>query len=496
MEAHGDLRPPASRVARNTALRAAAEITGKLASVVLFAFIARELGQGTLGEFVFALALTQIVWSLAGFGLDRMALRDIARERGPAIDRLFFDVTALKLSAGLVGVTLATIGVALVGYPGRVQALVAVLGLALVLVLLSSTAQTVFQAYERMEYYFYAAVPNKLLAAVFGIGVLVAGGGIVAVAVGNLVAAAIGLVLATAIMYGRFARPQVRVRPAGWARLVRDGAPFGLQEMLGQIIFRTDILVLALLTTTAVVGEYGAGFRVIEATLFLAWSVGNSVLPMYSYLQRDGDPPLGRVFEGSLKFVAVIMVPAAVILLVCAEPIVDLLYGLPAYEGTVPVLRWLSFAIVAYAIGHLAGILVLVRRPGRLTVAAMGVVALTKLMMTLALASGFGAEGAAAATLAAELLLAGISLWLARPEVGLPSLRRVALPPLVAGAAMASAMLPFADKLELALPAGLVAYVLVLVAVEARSLSGDLATVRSMFGGRPATAPLGERMAP
>ena len=50
-----DPRPPARRVARNTGLRAAAEIVGKLASLVLFAYIARELGEGTLGDFVFAL---------------------------------------------------------------------------------------------------------------------------------------------------------------------------------------------------------------------------------------------------------------------------------------------------------------------------------------------------------------------------------------------------------------------------------------------------------
>ena len=96
MPAPNDPRPPARRVARNTALRAAAEIVGKVASLVLFAYVARELGEGTLGDFVFALAVAQIIWAIAGFGLDRMLLRDVAREREPAIDRLFWNMVAFK----------------------------------------------------------------------------------------------------------------------------------------------------------------------------------------------------------------------------------------------------------------------------------------------------------------------------------------------------------------------------------------------------------------
>ena len=477
-----ETRPPARRVARNTVLRAAAEIVGKLASIALFAYVARALGSGILGEFVFALALTQIVWSLAGFGFDRMALRDIARDHR-AIDRLFWDMFTFKLAAGLVGIAAAAAIVALAGYSGRVQALVAILGLAVVLVLVSAGAQAVFQAYERMEYYFYAAVPNKVLAALLGIGVLLAGGGIVAVAAGQLVAAILSLAIALWFLYRNFARPRVAVRPRAWPRLARDSAPFGMQEVLGQVIFRIDIVILSLLTTSAVVGAYGAGYRLLEATLFLAWSVGTSVLPMYSYLARDGQPSLGRVFEGSLKFVAVIVVPVAVAFFLCARGIVDAVYGLPEYETTVAVLRWLAFALVAYSVGHLAGILVLVRRPGRLTVIATGVVAVFNVALNLVLIPRFGAEGAAAATLATELLLAAIVVLLARPVAGTPNWLSIGGGATLGAAAMVGVLLPL-DGALWALPLALVAYLLVLAVFEARSLSGDLAAVREVLSRR------------
>jgi O-antigen/teichoic acid export membrane protein len=487
-----DPRPPARRVARNTGLRAAAEIIGKLASLALFAYIARALGEGTLGDFVFALALSQIVWAVAGFGLDRMLLRDVARERERAIDRLFWNMVVFKLAAGLAGVALSVLAVWLLGYSSTVQQLVVILGLSFLVVLISSSAQTVFQAYERMEYYFYSAVPNKILAALFGIGALVLGGGIVAVALGNLAAALLALVMAMLILGWRFARPSPSVQLHEWPRMARASAPFGLQEVLGQIIFRMDIVLLSLFTTSVVVGAYGAAYRVLEASLFLAWSVGTSVLPMYSYLGPGDDPSLERVFEASLKFVTVLMLPVAVVMLVCAEGLVDLLYGLPEFEGAVPVMRWLAFAIVAYGIGHLAGVLVLVRRPGRVTVRAMAAVAAFNIAITLALIGPFEAVGVAAATLSTEILLAVTVLVLARQVTGVPSAWRVGGSALVAGASMAAAMFPVRDELLLALPLGALVYLAVLALIEARRLGGDLAAIREIVRSRPGPSPVPE----
>jgi O-antigen/teichoic acid export membrane protein len=70
----------AGRLLRNGALTASADVLSKLASLAFFALVARRLGGSTLGDYVFAMALTSLLWSFGGFGLDRMAMRDIARD--------------------------------------------------------------------------------------------------------------------------------------------------------------------------------------------------------------------------------------------------------------------------------------------------------------------------------------------------------------------------------------------------------------------------------
>ena len=476
-------RSAVARIARNGALSATAEILSKIASLVLFALLAREFGQAALGDYVFAMAIASLIWSLTGFGLDRMTMRDVARDP-TAMRRLVVPLAAIKVIASLAA-TAAVAGVlALAGRSAQTVALVAILGANTALGLGAATVQAVFAANERMEHVFLTKVPWAFAASLSGIAVLLAGGGIVAVAlVSSGVVAAVGAVWAALLMVRLYGRPDARLRMRTWPGLLRLALPFGLQEMLGQVIFRFDTVLLGAIAASAVVGDYGAAYRMLEATLFIAWSVGYAVMPMYSYLRDDRN--LTLVYEGSLKLALALMVPIAVTFAVCARAIVDLVYGLPEFEGAVSVLRLLAVAVAVYSIGHLAGILVLVRRPGRYTVAATAVVALFNVVACAVLIPWLGANGAAIATLASESLLALAGVALAVRVVGLPRFVWVAGSPLLAAASMAAAMWPLRDRLELALPAGALAYLAVLAALEARRARSDLAVYRSI-GGRSA----------
>lgn len=477
----------AVRLARNGSLTAAAEVLSKVAALVLFALIARRFGDATLGDYVFAAALSSLIWSFGGFGLDRMAMRDIARDP-KAIARLVIPMATLKgtaalaMSAGAVGV-LATIGES-----GRVLALVAILGFGTAVSLTASTAQTVFAASERMELYFLTKVPWAYANALTGIAVILAGGGILlAAALPSVVIGTVALVWCFSLVARNFGRPALAPAVRSWPRLLRRAVPFTLQEMLGQVIFRFDTVLLALLASSAVVGAYGAAYRMLESTLFLAWSVGYAVMPMYSYLRGTGGE-LAHVYEGSLKLVLMALAPVSAVLLVCAEPVVDLVCGLPEYADAVPILRILAPAIPLYAVGHLAGMLVLVRRPGRVTVIATAAVATFNVAACVALIQWLEAEGAAIATLASETLLAALGLWLARRAAPAARLAWALLTPLLAAGVMGVAMLPLADTLWAALPVGAAAYALALLALERHRLRDDLALFRSIAARRPELA--------
>jgi O-antigen/teichoic acid export membrane protein len=483
-EDDGGSEPPVRRgrrVALNAFARGSTDILVKLTSLLLFVVLARKLGSGPLGEFTFALAIQQVLWAVCGLGLDRMTVRDMARDRD-AVHHLFYNALAIKCTAAVIGTLLAMGGLVAAGFGQRLVVLVGLMGIGLCIGFASASAQSIFQAHERMGWFFYAAVPAGLLNAGLGLAAIFLGFGVIGVVVGNIVAHLVGITISFSIVFRRFVRPRVTVDPRTWPGMVRGAIPFGVQEMFGQIIFRFDTVLLGLLATAVVVGEYGAAYRMLEATLFVAWAIGTAVLPMFSYLPVSGGDggtlaTLGDAYAFALRLVTGLMAPIATALFVCAESIVELLYG-PEFEESVVLLRLLAAAILLYGIGHVSGLIVLVRRSARVSIAYNTGIALLSVVLALALIPPLQAQGAAISTLVAEGLLAVVGLVLASEAAGRPKLLPVFGPAALACAAMAAAMVPLEDRLWLALPAGGVVYLAALGAFEARRLGTDLAALR------------------
>jgi hypothetical protein len=83
------------RIARNALVRSAGEVVAKVASLLFFVTMARELGREGFGAFMFALGLTTALLVGAGFGTDELTSREVARDHSRA-GRYLSDVATLK----------------------------------------------------------------------------------------------------------------------------------------------------------------------------------------------------------------------------------------------------------------------------------------------------------------------------------------------------------------------------------------------------------------
>lgn len=481
-------KPPAhQRVAANTAIRAAADILGKVATLLLTVVMVRELGDGAVGDYAFAFAITQLYWPIAGFGLDRLMLREIALDDA-AIARFVPQLNAIKLGVGLFTTAIGTLAVYAYKGDDEVTWVTLVLGLALVVTLLGTTAQSVFMAKERNQDFFIAALPVKVVGAVLGVIVVLAGGGLLAVAFTGLIAALAGLAIGWWILLRRYGVPPTALggNPRTWWPLALQSWPWGLQEVFGQITFRAGIIVLYLFAGKAITGQYRLAYQLMEASLFLPWSIGSSVLPIIARGKRGerigGEPTLEATTRGSIELVIALMMPVAVLLALCADPLLTLLFGDQGHAAA-DVMPYLAAATVVYGIGHIAGIVALSHLPGRRTVELTALAAVFSLTVLFLLVPPFDAKGAAIAALLTELALAALSLRLASMVTGATILTGVASIGLIAGAAMALVILPVRDNLWLSVIIGGAVYLVVLGALEyrRRGVAWDLA--RSLVPG-------------
>ncbi|MDP8943888.1 MAG: flippase [Actinomycetota bacterium] len=402
--------PPsgARRIAANALYRSLADVGSKVASIALYVVMARRLGDTGFGVFTFALAYVTLVTTLANFGQDLILTREVARE--PARVHAYFANT-LGLCAALALPALAVaLAVAFVAdFDPTTRAVVALLGVAIVAELLGDVVFATYQAYERLALVPLVLIPQRALTAALGITALALGAGVVTVAAVYLGVAVLAVGWSFALLFGRVVRPRLELRPRGWRDLMRAAVPVGLAGVFTVVLFRVDTAMLAFYESDAVVGDYGAAYRLLEATLFVSWSVGAAVYPVLARLTRTSDPPLAVVFAGSLKLALAVTVPVGVGAGVLAGPLVRLVYGEDFAEAQTA-LTLLAPAIAVFPVAYLAGFALVAANRQRRQAVIVGLVMLENVVANLLLIPWLSLDGAALSTSISQVLLAAAML--------------------------------------------------------------------------------------
>jgi O-antigen/teichoic acid export membrane protein len=214
--------------------------------------------------------------------------------------------------------------------------------------------------------------------------------------------------------------------------------------------------------------------------MFIAWILASAMMPMYSYLSETSTPSLRVSFEKSVKFMLVLLVPISVILFAGADGLIRVIYGQEQFAPSIGTLQLLAFAIVFYGVSHLSGSFLLSRGAGREFVWATATAALLNIALSLILIPRFSLEGAAAATLLSEFLLALVGLILAQRTLGRLRWVGIASGAISAGTVMAAVMLVVPRPVWLSLGIGPIVYVALLAAFEVRTFREDADIVRGV----------------
>ncbi len=470
----------ARRILANAGWRALSDVGSKVVTLLLYAVMARELGEAAFGVFVFSLAFVMLVTTLASFGQDGILTREVARDRG-LIHRYFFNTLALKLTlAGpALGLSLAVAWA--IGMGRETRLVILFLGIATVVEALIQTCFAAYQAFEQLSLMPAVVVTQRVVTTVPAIAAMVfLEAGVVAVAAIYAVGTLVAIWVALTLLVRRVARPRLETDVRSWWPLMRVAAPLGLAGVFITVLLRVDTAMLAFYKSDAVVGNYGAAYRLFEATLLVGWSVTAAVYPVFSRLKRDSEPPVSLVYERALKLVLAPTLPLAFGAILLGGPLVHLVYGSGFDQGG-SALAWLGPAIVLYPVAQISGSLLVAQDRQVALAIVYGLVAVENILANLVLIPAFSLQGAAAGASLSQALLAVPLLILARRTAGPVDVRRIVGGPMLATAASAIGMFLLRDSFGLAVLVGAVAFVVVLVAFErrvypedARALSGFL----------------------
>jgi O-antigen/teichoic acid export membrane protein len=416
-------RPRASRrIAYGTLARSGGEAVGKVASLVFFVVIARTLGEEQFGDFVFGMSLSGVLLIMAGLGMQELVGREVAKDPRRA-DDLVWNVIVLKgLMMLALLVVITAIVIVSVGIGFEYQA---------------GTLYAVFDGRERQQYVATTLIVNRVSTALMGIAAAVAGAGLVPIAILFTIGSALGVVTAYWLMQRFVLQPATRIEPHAWGELIRSSLPLGILTLLGTISFRTSVVLLGLVSAgSAAVGEYGAAYRLVEATMFIASGFNAASLAWFSRQDGSGPVPIVRGFEMATKTVLTLMLPIGLGLALYAQPLIETLYG-SDYDGAVTPLRILGALCALWGLNTtMVTVLVTRNRPDVYTVPAL-IALVPNVVLSVILIPSHGANGAAIAAVAAAALLMAMVVPRTARLFGRIGYVRIVAAPLGAGAAMA-----------------------------------------------------------
>jgi O-antigen/teichoic acid export membrane protein len=392
------------RALGNTAIMLVAQLITWSATLVTTAVLGAKLGADAFGTLYLAISFGLLFSVLVEFGLNQQLVRAIARDRDLAGPYLV-NAIAIKIALAVVAYLSIIALTFLLGYSAEARQVIAIYSLILVWNGLSTTFTAVYQGTQHVVYAAVGSIIEKVLVCILAVALLWSGFGVVAMAAVFVLGSAAGA-LWQGIYLRRVARIDLRLDRTVIMTLVRNAIPFFAFWVLGSLYYRLDTILLSKLTGAAVLGWYGAAYRLFDTLVFLPNIVASAVLfPILSQLSTQSREALRRAMTKGLDLILIVGIPISVGLLTLADPIIELIYRRPEFANAVPALQWLAVGLLLLYVNSILGVaLVSLNQERKLTVVA-GLALVLNLTLNLVLIPPFQHVGAAATTVATEGLI-------------------------------------------------------------------------------------------
>jgi O-antigen/teichoic acid export membrane protein len=390
--------------------------------------LARTLGPGEYGLIYAIFALFGLFSVFQHLGLQEALVRHIAEYRvkgryGPIKAAILAVLGSQFLTAGilaLLGILLAD-WLALHYFHQPIAAtLVRLYALSILLSPLDITLTALFQGWQRMD--LFALVNFLRMAAVLAatLALLKLGLGIQAPIIAYILMYGIHLFLFVPVFLTRVFPGFLAVKAEMEKPLLRSLFRYGLAVMLtsaaGIIITYTDTAMLTALRPLEEVGHYNAAMPTTRILWLFAQSLSLVLFPLTTELWLRKPHYLRQGLELLYRHAALIIIPAAAIMLAFPELMLRILFG-PAYEPAAPALRILAVAAIIYTLGTInSAVLSGIGKPQANSIISWAA-AIGNALGNILLIPSLGAAGAATSTLIAFTLILGLSTAVLRRHV-------------------------------------------------------------------------------
>ncbi len=337
-------------VARPTIAGFAGQAVLRLLQLATFAVLARALGASGFGDLGYLVAVLTFFQFLGDLGVEKIAVREIAREPERAAALAGAAITLRAILS--VGAALAAIAFFLAAAPSPELARLG----ALCAVALPLTIGSIYPAYYTAVLRVPAAMRITVVQGAIASALLLAGA-LLPVLVPALREARLALVAAAFALAGPISfaasawiaradlRPRLAADRAAWGRLLGAAAPLAFNSICILILLRADQVILREVQGAEALGRYGAALRLYDTLTLVPAVLLLSGFPLMARAAGHAPERLARTAAWGYRILSAFILPVALAVTILAEPILRALFGAPYADAdrALALLTWSLF---------------------------------------------------------------------------------------------------------------------------------------------------------
>lgn len=386
---------------KNTFWLLLAEVFNKGFVFLLTVALARHLGASGFGQFSFALGFVGLFVTVADFGINIFATKEIAREKNLA-SRYVENIVGIKSVLSFITLLLIFVVINLLDQSTETKWIVYLLGIYVVVNSYNDFFVGVYRAHERMEFEFLAKFVQGITLFSLGIYFLTFNYGLRYIAGSYVIATSTASLLTIILIWRRFTRFFVDFDFGLWKIILEGSWPFALSGLFIIVYLKINIVMLGVFKDQTVVGLYSVAANLLILVMFIGNIVNSVLLPTFS---RGGVKH--HDFKRMLKLICLVSIIVSLVVVLFAPLIVRLLFGI-AFTPAVPITRLISFTIIFLMPNTFMGTYFASRNLQKYTLGVTASLACSNVALNLVMIPRYGGAGAAAATVFTEMIGTGL----------------------------------------------------------------------------------------
>lgn len=414
----------ARKIAYNVLLNSFLKVFSTVAlSLFSIRLITGYLGQDGFGKYSTVLAFFALFSAIADFGLSSVTVREISRE-GADEKAILSKVLSLRLLSSFSVFLLSPFLIILFNYSGELKIGIFIAAGAIVFSTLSLMLNGVFQKRLAMDRVALIEFIGKLFQVSMVVLVVKADMGFLAITATLLASLSFN---ALAVLF--FSRRYIRFSPiidvSYWKGFLRESLPMGATAIITFAYFKMDTIILSILQPSSHVGIYNVAYKIMENLIFFPAMLAGLILPLLSRFIFTERRQFEEIADKTFKVFFIIIVPIVAGTFFLAPDIIRFVSG-GNFQESVLVLRILIFALGCIFFGHFFTMLLVVGNAQRKLMQMLLFVAVFNIGLNILLIREYSYIGAAAASVATELMVVISTGFLVRKHISyIPSFKYI-----------------------------------------------------------------------